>query len=288
MPSLEISIVMPAYNESSSIYANVVETVHTLTALDYDFEVVVVDDGSSDQTFLAALRAKAMFPERVRVVRYDYNEGKGNALTAGVIHSRGDRIVFLDADMDLHPEQLPTFFRIMDDRDVDAVIGSKWHPASHVDYPAHRRLLSLTYFALVRVLFGLPIRDTQTGIKVFRRRALERALPFTYSKGFSFDIELLAVMHLLGSRFADAPVTLSFKRVAGRLHLATVTKMLRDTLTIFCRLQRDRSLIQYVERNGRGKYSGLEQGLASLDQGGDAPAGYRAPAAIAPQWQKAG
>ncbi|GAC1542174.1 MAG: hypothetical protein NVS3B16_06780 [Vulcanimicrobiaceae bacterium] len=264
LPVGKISVVMPAYNESSSISSNVVETANTLNAFAYDFEIIVVDDGSSDRTHLAALQAKEMFPDHVRVVRYDRNQGKGNALSAGVMHSRGDCIVFLDADMDLHPAQLPTFLAILAGNGVDAVIGSKLHPRSNVNYPFHRRVLSYGYFLLTRLLFGLPVRDTQTGFKVFRRQALEKALPFTYAKGFSFDVELLAVMHMLGARFADAPVNLSFKRVAGRIDGHTVISMFADTLAIFIRLQRDRKLIRYIERKGRIFSAGYEQSLDLL------------------------
>ncbi|GAC1626542.1 MAG: glycosyltransferase family 2 protein [Vulcanimicrobiaceae bacterium] len=279
LPRPLISVVMPAYNESTSIFGNVLETVRTLESFEYNFEVLVVDDGSADKTHLAALRAKAKCPDRIRVVRYDGNEGKGNALSAGVHHSRGEYVVFLDADMDLHPEQLPTFFAIMVANDVDAVIGSKMHPASNVDYPIFRRILSTGYYVLIRTLFGLPTRDTQTGIKVFRRSAVAKALPFTYSKGFAFDIELLAIMNMLGARFADAPITLSFRRPAGRIDLGIVVSMFFDTLAIFLRLQRDRKLIKYIEKNGRIASAGKEQGIALLGQlmDGQVKEGFRDP-----------
>ena len=256
---------MPAYNESSSIFDNVIDTVRTLETFDYNFEIIVVDDGSSDLTNVAALRAKSMFPDRVRVVRYDANQGKGNALSAGVHHSRGDFIVFLDSDLDLHPEQLPSFFKILIENDVDAVIGSKMDPASQVDYPLGRRILSFGYFVFIRALFGLPVRDTQTGFKVFRRKALASALPFTYAKGFAFDIELLAIMHILGATFANAPIKLSFQRVAGRLDVGTAWKIFVDTISIFFRLRQDRALIRYIEQNGRARAAGCEQLLEGAD-----------------------
>jgi len=261
----KISVIMPAFNESSSIVANVVETVRTLAALRYDFEIIVVDDGSPDLTHLAALRAKVLYPDLVRVVRYDRNQGKGNALSAGVAHSCGEYVVFLDADMDLHPEQLPTFLSILDKSGADAVIGSKLHPESNVDYPILRRMLSLGYYALIRVLFGLPVRDTQTGFKVFRRDTLVGALPFTFARGFSFDVELLAIMHLVGASFAEAPVTLSFQRHAGRLNAWTAFSMLLDTLAIYVRLQRNRSLITHMSGMGRSKFVGKEHGTTLIE-----------------------
>src|SRR5271170_1051326 len=107
--SAMLSILMPAYNEANSIAQNVCETVETMQALGLDFEIVVIDDGSMDGTHAAASNALRAWPERVRVVRCRRNEGKGNALICGAWYSRGDYIAFLDADMDLHPEQLASF-----------------------------------------------------------------------------------------------------------------------------------------------------------------------------------
>ena len=102
---------MPAYNEANSIAENVCETVETMHALGLDFEIVVIDDGSLDGTHAAASNALRAWPDHVRVVRCRQNEGKGNALICGALYSRGEYVAFLDADMDLHPEQLAELFR---------------------------------------------------------------------------------------------------------------------------------------------------------------------------------
>ena len=93
-----------------------------------DFEIVVIDDGSMDGTHAAASSALRAWPDHVRVVRCTRNEGKGNALICGSAYSRGEYVAFLDADMDLHPEQLANFFAIMNASNADVVIGSKFHP----------------------------------------------------------------------------------------------------------------------------------------------------------------
>ncbi len=202
----KISVVMPAYNEAQFIEQNIVETVQTCESFGYDFEVVVVDDGSPDDTHARAAKAHLRHPERVRVVRYDRNLGKGSALSCGVSYATGKYIVFLDADMDLHPEQLPVFFEIMDLDAADAVIGSKWHPASHVQYPRLRRVYSIAYYMLVRLLFGLPLRDTQTGLKLFRTALLKDVLPRMVERKFAFDIE---------APFDSAPSRIPHRRCAG-------------------------------------------------------------------------
>ena len=109
-----LSILMPAYNEANSIAENVCETVETMRALGIDFEIVVIDDGSLDGTHTAASEALRVWPDRVRIVRCRRNEGKGNALICGASYSKGEYVAFLDADMDLHPEQLASFFAIME------------------------------------------------------------------------------------------------------------------------------------------------------------------------------
>jgi glycosyltransferase involved in cell wall biosynthesis len=239
-----LSILMPAYNEARSIAYNVCETVETMRELGIDFEILVIDDGSLDGTHTAAIDALRAWPSHVRVVRCTRNEGKGNALVCGAEYSKGEYVAFLDADMDLHPEQLANFFAIMNARAADAVIGSKFHPESKVDYPALRRVYSLCYFLLVRAMFGLPVRDTQTGIKLFKRRVLETVLPRVLVKRFAFDLELLANAHHFGYRIVEAPVTLNFQRVCSRLRLPAVWNIFMDTLAIFYRMR----ILRYYDR----------------------------------------
>lgn len=233
----KISIIMPAFNESEHIMKNLKEVVATFDKFGCDYEVLVVDDGSPDNTHLYAARALLDHPDRVRIVRYDVNQGKGNALIAGFVHSKGEFVVFLDADMDLHPSQLPAFFDIMASSGADAVIGSKRHPQSSVDYPFVRKIYSFGYYAIVRLLFGLPLRDTQTGLKLFKRSLLEDVLPRVLAKRFAFDIEVLSIANRLRYRIADAPVRLEFRRALGRIRFHHVWIIGIDTLAIFYRLR---------------------------------------------------
>ena len=242
--SAMLSILMPAYNEANSIAENVCETVATMQALGMNFEIVVIDDGSMDGTHAAASNALRAWPDHVRVVRCWRNQGKGNALICGAWYSKGEYVAFLDADMDLHPEQLASFFAIMEARQADVVIGSKFHPDSKVDYPPLRRVYSFFYYMLVRALFGLPVRDTQTGIKLFKRAVLMRVLPRILVKRFAFDLELLANAHHFGYRIVEAPVTLNFKRVCSRLRLSAVWNVFLDTLAIFYRMR----ILRYYDR----------------------------------------
>ncbi|HVS47063.1 MAG TPA: glycosyltransferase [Verrucomicrobiae bacterium] len=233
----KISVIMPAYNEARHIVDNIREVVQTLSDLAYDYEIIVVDDGSGDNTYLHAVKVLMQHPEKVRIVRYDVNCGKGNALICGTTYAIGKYVVFLDADIDLHPVQLPVLFEIMVAKDADVVIGSKRHPLSNVVYPPIRRLYSSVYFALVRALFGLPLRDTQTGLKVFKMAVLRKVFPRVLVKRFAFDVEVLALAHRYGFKVVDAPVTLTFRRKYGRIKPHDIFDIVRDTFAIFYRMK---------------------------------------------------
>lgn len=259
MTITSISVVLPAYNESEFIYSNVVETVRTLKTFEYPFEVIVVDDGSADHTHLSALRAKEHSPEHVRVIRYDRNRGKGHALLCGASYARGSHVVFLDADMDLHPAQLPVLFGVMEANDADVVVGSKLHRLSKVNYPRFRRIMSYGYYLLVRAMFGLPIRDTQTGMKIFRKEVLDRVGHLSRSEKFAFDVELLSLAHMFGYKVMDAPITLVFQRQFGRVKFRDVVHVFVDTSRIFLRLRVFAPIVRDVAGIGiRSRESGAE------------------------------
>ncbi len=194
---VRISVIIPAFNEQGIIGQTVQETVRALTGCDY--EIVVVDDGSHDGT-RAEARQAAEGNARVQVVGYDKNEGKGWALRYGFEQTDGDLVALLDADLDLHPAQLWTLWKVMQETGADVVIGSKQHPQSRVNYPWQRRMISTAYFLLIRWLFGLPLRDTQTGLKLFRRQVLQDVFPRMQVKGFAFDLELLVAADRFGYR----------------------------------------------------------------------------------------
>ena len=124
----------------------------------------------------------------------------------------------------------------MEREHADVVIGSKRHPDSKVEYPWHRRFISTTYFFLVKFLFGLPIRDTQTGIKLFRREVLAQVFPRMLVKRYAFDLELLTLAHHFGYRIAQAPVTLETKRYQHRIRVIDILHTFWDTLAIWYRM----------------------------------------------------
>lgn len=230
-----VSVLMPAFNLEKVIADNV-RRVHALFAGQIPFEIIVIDDGSRDQTAAELRRLQAEIPE-LHPLLLPRNVGKGAALRAGFEVSRGSHIVFLDADLDLPPGQIPDFFKILTDERADVVIGSKQHPASRISYPWQRRIMSAIYYRLVKLLFGLPVRDTQTGLKLFTRATLQWPFPRVLVKAFAFDLELLALIHQQGFKIAEAPVTVDFQGKGGFVPPRMIRNIIIDSLAVFYRLR---------------------------------------------------
>lgn len=229
---------MPAYNEGACIYDNITTTVDVLSTAGLAFEIVVVDDGSSDDTLAEIERAAADIPN-VTGARNPYNMGKGMALRTGYDHSSGGIIIFLDADLDLHPGQITTLIDQLECGPYDVITTSKHHPDSNLHYPLQRKCVSWGYYQIIKVLFNLPVRDTQTGLKVFRREVLDSVFHRLLVKAYAYDVELLAVAVRFGYRVREMPVVLDFKRAMtwGRIKLSDVIRIFTDTLAVFYRLR---------------------------------------------------
>lgn len=224
---------MPAYRLAGTIAADIDRTVTALGPLG-DFEIVVVDDGSDDGTGEAAHTSAERHPT-VAVVSYPTNRGKGAALQRGFEKTSGSTVVFLDGDLDLPPEQVPEFVAEMDKQDVDALVGAKQRAMSPGTYPALRRVLSRVFATTIKVLFRLPVSETQTGLKAFRRGPLEEYLPGLEVTRYTFDLELLVKLERGGYHIGEAPVTLAEGASATGVSLRTLWEMGRDTMITWVR-----------------------------------------------------
>jgi glycosyltransferase involved in cell wall biosynthesis len=231
-----LSVVMPLHNEGAQITSNVEQTLAALRMLG-PFEMILVNDGSSDNSGEEIVRLAEKFPGEIVSLQLPHS-GKGAALRRGAQAARGEFVVFIDADLDLPPEQILFFVAIQRVKKADAVIGSKMHPDSTVDYPLRRRIYSLGYFWLVKLLFGLPVRDTQTGLKLVRRELLLKALDKTESSGFTLDLELLVRLVQLGAVMVEAPVVVQHSMKFGGIGLPVVWQIFRDTWLVWRRVRR--------------------------------------------------
>jgi glycosyltransferase involved in cell wall biosynthesis len=237
-----LTVVTPVYNGAGFIAENVEIIRSEFARSGVSYELIVVSDGSVDDT---AERALAAGHPEVRVLHYDRNVGKGYAVKLGLLAARGEYIGFIDSDLDLHPAELPAFLEAMERDALDAAIGSKRHPHSQVDYPLRRRVYSWLYQQLIRVLFDLDVRDTQVGIKLFRRALVDAVVPHLLVKRYAFDLELLAVANASGfRRIGELPVRLDYRFSESGLDPLAVAQALVDTAAIFYRLR----ILQYYGR----------------------------------------
>lgn len=229
-----VSIVVPAFNEENTIEETISELVKFLDNIDQSYELLVVNDGSSDRTYEVAKNLDD--GAQVKVLTYADNRGKGSALKFGFERCLGDYVLFFDAGLDFPPSQIMDTLEALEQSESDIIIGSKRHPRSEVHYPWHRKIVSFGAQILVRLLFSLGVTDTQVGIKAFKRYALEKIMPLVMVKRYAFDIEVLALAQHYGLEIKEVPVKLNLRystAVSGRSLINTLS----DTLAVFYRLK---------------------------------------------------
>ena len=241
----KVSVVVPAYNEEKNIEKTVRDLLKGLNYMSYDYELIVVCDGCKDSTASNARRNKS---RKLRVLSYPRNHGKGYALKYGVSHATGEVVTFIDAGGDFHPSHIDRFVKLLEAFDADIVIGSKRHPMSKINYPLIRRLNSALYHLLLRLLFRIQVRDTQTGLKVAKRTVLKKVMPRMVVKQYAYDVELLVIAKLLGyGRVIEAPVEMNFNLATTSLKSKAIFNALRDTFAIFYR----KNITHYYESGRR-------------------------------------
>lgn len=235
-----ISIIVPAYKQQNTILQDLESISNVMSQTRWDYEIICVVDGMLDKTLE---KIKSSKDPNIFGYGYEVNKGKGYAIRYGIARSKGDCIVFIDAGMDINPNGISMILEHMEWYDADIMVASKRHLASKVSYPFFRKVLSFGYQILVRILFGLNIRDTQVGLKVFKRKVLEKVLPRLVVKRFAFDIEMLAVSYRLGFRkIFEAPVEIKLDIFNSSFSLAkilfnkNVWDMFYDTISVFYRI----------------------------------------------------
>jgi glycosyltransferase involved in cell wall biosynthesis len=246
-----ISIIVPVYKQQKTIYKDLLNIASSMDATRWDYEIIAVIDGFLDDSYNQALKTNN---SKIKVFGYETNRGKGYAIRYGMAKSKGDIVAFIDAGMDINPNGISLILEHMEWYDADIMVGSKRHSASKVTYPLIRKIYSLGYQLLIRTLFNLKVRDTQVGLKIFRRKVLEKVLPRLVVKKFAFDIEILAVANYLGfKKIYDAPVEVKlnmfessfspFKLIFNK----NIWDMILDTLAVFYRL----NFLKYYDDNAK-------------------------------------
>ena len=230
-----LSLIIPVYKQERTIVKNIRQITFALDQIRYDYEVIVVIDGIVDSSLKRIKTAKL---PHVKTLGYMKNQGKAYAIRLGMTKAKGDYVMFIDSGQEIDPNGISMLLEHMEWYKADIIVGSKRHPASYVKYPIVRKFLSYGYYFLVKFLFNIKIRDTQAGIKIFRKKILETILPRLMERQFAGDLEMLVAADTLGfNRIYEAPIKLDYHLgpVTSAATLKSIKGILIDTLAIFYR-----------------------------------------------------
>lgn len=266
MDDVPVSVVIPAYNAAPFLAQSVERAVAWLAERGGPFEVVVVDDGSSDGT--PDILADLARLEPVRVLRHEPNRGKGYAVRRGMLEATGARRVFLDAGLTYPPSNLEPVLRALADG-ADVAIGSRVHPESRYTVACSafrtlylRHLMGRTYNRIVRAAVVGGVSDTQAGIKGMTAAAAEALFSRARLERFAFDVEVLYLARRLGLRVVEVPVRFEYRDERSTLRLVRDgARMLRDLLSI--RRRARRGAYELPAPSGSGGHSGRTKPAAS-------------------------
>lgn len=200
------SIIIPAYNESARVGDTLQRVLAHVADRGWDAEVIAVDDGSRDDT-AEIIRSYARKDGRLRLVQNPGNRGKGYSVRNGMLHGRGEVLLFSDADLSSPIEEADKLFAAIADG-ADIAIGSRWlrRDLQTQPQPFHRQIFGRVFNLMLRLSLGLHFKDTQCGFKAFTHRAARKVFPLQTIERWGFDPELLYLARRLGLKVAEVPV----------------------------------------------------------------------------------
>jgi glycosyltransferase involved in cell wall biosynthesis len=206
LQDLAYSVVIPAYNEGTRLGATLEKVLGYISQHGCDAEVIVVNDGSRDNT-ADLVRSFAQKSSSLRLVENPGNRGKGYSVRHGMLNARGRVILFTDADLSSPIEEVPKLLKALEDG-ADIAIGSRWlrSELQTQRQPLHRQLFGRVFNLLLRITLGLQFRDTQCGFKAFRRRAAQTIFPLQKIERWGFDPEILFLARKFGFKVTEVPV----------------------------------------------------------------------------------
>jgi len=234
---MKLSVIIPAYNEAERLP----NTLHAAYAwlqkhVDNDFEIIVVDDGSSDSTCAHVENLQTSMPELI-LIQQHHNQGKGAAVRRGMLAAKGDIHLFMDADHSTHIREVEKVFEVFETSTADVVIASRQHPDSDISQHQSwlREHMGKTFNFLMRISTGIDMPDTQCGFKALTKSASHAIFSKQQLNGFSFDVEMLFLAQQLNYTIAEIPV--QWINEAN-----SKVRMLIDPLMMFVDILRIRSL----------------------------------------------
>lgn len=242
--SPQYSIVIPAYNERARIGPALDEVLRTIDDRRWDAEVLVVNDGSTDNT-AAIVDSYVARDRRVRLIQNAGNRGKGYSVRNGVLHATGNIVMFTDADLSAPMEEAERLFAAIRDG-AEVAIGSRWLERSRqtIHQPLYRQIFGRCFNLVTRLIMRLPFADTQCGFKAFRRSAAQTIFQLQRIERWGFDPEILFIALKRGYNIREVPVTWGHDERTRMSYLKDGIKMLEELVYV-----RWNSIIGVYDRN---------------------------------------
>jgi len=228
----QLSIVIPAYNESARIEHALERVMACVAEQSWDAEVLVVDDGSKDDTAVIVQRWMAQYP-RLHLVQNPGNRGKGYSVRNGLLQAAGEVVMFTDADLSAPMEEAERLLAAIADG-ADVAIGSRWMDRTRqtIHQPLYRQFFGRCFNWITRSVMGLPFKDTQCGFKAFRRSAAQTIFRLQTIERWGFDPEILFIARKLKYVIREVPVTWGHDERSRISYLKDGMKMLEDMAKI--------------------------------------------------------
>jgi len=218
----KLSVIIPVYNQEKRVGVSLARIKRVLGSTLQAYEIVVVNDGSTDKT-LDVLQEEQEKDPSIHIVSYPVNRGKGYAVREGVMRSKGSTVIFTDGDLDVSPEVIKDYIDELGS--FDLVVASKRHPLSRVKAPQSRKFLSRAFSLVVRLLVGIKLKDTQAGLKAGNGDALRLIFSVMQVRRYAFDVELFVIADLLQLRIKEMPIEIELDR---RFKVRDIARMFVD------------------------------------------------------------
>jgi glycosyltransferase involved in cell wall biosynthesis len=224
----QLSIVIPAYNESARIEATLASVLECVETRHWDAEILVVDDGSTDNTAAIVQKWMARNPH-LHLVKNPGNRGKGYSVRNGLLQAAGNIVMFTDADLSAPIEEAELLIEAID-AGADVAIGSRWldKQKQTVYQPLYRRFFGRCFNWVTRKVIGLPFKDTQCGFKAFRRDTAQTIFRLQTIERWGFDPEILFIARKLKYTIVEVPVTWGHDERSRISYLKDGMKMLEE------------------------------------------------------------